>query len=104
MVQPVYYDSALAIAAFQRASDEASNFCRICWGPLNDCPGHKGYMEMFRPEPYSDEELAAYRADREVRLRGLERQEKSLDAAAVKLGYEGIHDLAEKVLLNSEDE
>ncbi len=104
MDQPVYYNSLLAMAAFQRASDEASNFCRICFGPLDECPGHKGYMEMFRPEPYSDEELAEFRADREVRLRGLGRQEKALDAAAVKLGYEGINDLAEKVLPDLDDE
>lgn len=104
MDQPVYKDSLLAMADFERARDEASNFCGICWGPLDDCPGHKGYMEMFRPEPYSDEELAAYRADREVRLRGLERREKALDAAAVQLGFEGIHDLAEKVLPNFDDE
>lgn len=100
----MYFDSLLAMAAFQRASDEASNFCRICFGPLDECPGHKGYMEMFRPEPYSDEELAAYRADHEARLRGLERREKALDAAAVKLGYEGINDLAQKVFPDCENE
>lgn len=97
MDQPIYSDTPLAMAAMERAIDERNNFCRICWGSLDECPGHKGYMEMFRPEPYTEEELAEYRADREVRLRGLERQEKALDEAAKNLGYEGIRDLADKV-------
>lgn len=97
MDQPIYSDSILAMAAFERANDERANFCRICWGPLDECSGHKGYMEMFRPNPYTDEELAEYRADHEVRMRGLERRERSLDEAAKNLGYEGIRDLADKV-------
>ena len=96
MTEPMYQDVILAMAAFQRAGDEKANFCRICWGPLDECPGHKGYMEMFGPPP-SEEEVAEYRADLEVRRRGLERKQAALDATAVQLGYENAADLAAKV-------
>lgn len=89
-------DVILAMAEYERAADQRANFCRICWGPLNECPGHQGYIEMFGPPP-SPEQVEAYRADLEVRQRGLERKHCALEAAARQLGYESLEDLAEKV-------
>jgi hypothetical protein len=92
------YESVLsAMATYARQSEVESNFCRICWGPLDDCPTHVGYMEMFGPPP-TDEEMAAYRADLEVRARGLERKRQALDDGARQLGYDGIDDLVAKTM------
>jgi hypothetical protein len=95
MTEPMY-DSTLLAMAYERQSDVASNFCRICWGPLDECPGHQGWMEMFGPPP-TEAERAAYLADLEVRERGLERKHAALDAAAKHLGYDSIEALSDEV-------
>lgn len=94
--EPMYDSVLLAAAHMAREADERANFCRICFGPLPECPGHVGYMEMFGPTP-TDAEVAAYRADLEVRRRGLDRKQRALDEAARGLGYDGIDDLVKKV-------
>ena len=52
-------------------------------------------MEMFGPPP-TQAEIAAYRADLEVRTRGLERKSRALDAAAIDLGYVGISEIMDE--------
>lgn len=91
-----YQDILLAMAEYEREAEKRTNFCRICWGSLDECPGHVGYMEMFGPPP-TEAERAAYLADLKVRERGLERKHRALDEGARQLGYDGIEDLAEKV-------
>jgi hypothetical protein len=95
-------DICWAFASWQRAADERANFCRICWGPLNGCPGHVGFLELLGPPP-SDQEVAAYRADLEVRRRGLDRRAAALNQAAVNCGYAGIDDLRSKTLPVDDD-
>lgn len=95
MSEPIYEDTVLAMRAFDRAANP--NFCRPCWGPLDQCPGHQGYMEMFGLPP-TEEQRAAYLADLEVRKRGIERQQQALNTAAVELGYGSIEDLCDKVM------
>lgn len=96
MTESQYESIVLAAAAFERASDERNDFCRICWGPKPSCPGHVGYMEMFGAPP-TEAEIDAYRADLEVRARGLERKSQALNAAAIELGYGGINELMDKI-------
>ncbi|QDF19980.1 hypothetical protein HWC44_gp093 [Mycobacterium phage ThetaBob] len=93
-------DVLLAMAAFERENDVRNNWCRICWGKLDECPGHVGYMEMFGPPP-TEEERADYAADLEVRRRGIERHAAALNQAAVNLGYDSIEDLCAKVDVGS---
>lgn len=95
MTEPRYESILAAAAAFERAADERTDFCRICWGPKPECPGHVGYMEMFGPPP-TQAEIDAYQADLEVRRRGLERKEQALNAAAIRLGYDSLNDLMER--------
>jgi len=100
VTDPQYESTVLAAAAFERASDERNDFCRICWGPKPECPGHVGYMEMFGPPP-TQAEIDAYRADLEVRARGLERKSQALNAAAIQMGYSGINELMDKTGLHT---
>ena len=37
MAESQYESIVLAAAAFERASDERNDFCRICWGPKQEC-------------------------------------------------------------------
>ncbi len=88
-------DIILSIVQLQQHSDKRSNFCRICWGPLDTCPGHVGYIEKFGPPP-TDEEMVTYSADLEVRQEGLERKYQALNEVAKSLGYQSIEDLVEQ--------
>lgn len=91
----MYEDVLLVAARLAREADKRADFCSICWGPLDECPSHKGYLEMFGPPP-SAEELREYLADREIRARGLDRKQKALEARARQLGYASLEDLMER--------
>lgn len=99
----MYENILLAMAQYEQELDRQRGFCRICWGPLVECPGHKDYMEMFGPLP-SEQEMAEYRADLEVRRRGLERKGQALEDAARALGYDGIDNLVAEVGPGWDDE
>jgi hypothetical protein len=90
-------DILLAYAEYQREVDERNHWCRVCWLPIEECSGgHVGWMEHFGPPP-TEAQRHAYRRDQRLRKEGLARKLAALEAAARRLGYEGIEDLVEQV-------